>query len=295
MLVFLKVVKSKYYTNKFNEKDLFTARSLFKSSGRLSSDRKSKGDNGLKTIMEDADESYDAEKAKQRDTCQTIYEERSSNHQTTFSVPGRRSHIDGERLQKIVRRNHLERKTDEEPEIVSAFSQDRSEDYIIQPRKYKKDNYADLAISNQTNGMYKSNNYDEAHLFSTSNNQKKVERGVKNLQIKFNFSETESDEDLSENPEQDNINNQYGRQTIDLNGPIYDPSMLNKEGKACMSELGQAESEASDVNKILDQMESKSFKGFGESDLGNSIDSRLNEGAMLRSRRQNKQLQEIFM
>ena len=62
-----------------------------------------------------------------------------------------------------------------------------------------------------------------------------------------------------------------------------------------MSELSQAESETNDVNKILDQMESKSFKGFGEDDVGNSIDSQLNEGAVLRSRHHHKIMEEIFM
>ena len=48
---------------------------------------------------------------------------------------------------------------------------------------------------------------------------------------KFRFSETESDDDLSESSKQDDINNQYERQTIDLNGPMYDPALLNNHGK----------------------------------------------------------------
>eukprot|EP00343_Euplotes_focardii_P004396 CAMPEP_0205809832 /NCGR_PEP_ID=MMETSP0205-20121125/14060_1 /ASSEMBLY_ACC=CAM_ASM_000278 /TAXON_ID=36767 /ORGANISM="Euplotes focardii, Strain TN1" /LENGTH=89 /DNA_ID=CAMNT_0053087453 /DNA_START=620 /DNA_END=889 /DNA_ORIENTATION=- len=69
---------------------------------------------------------------------------------------------------------------------------------------------------------------DERKLFSKRNIKKNSERGVKDIQLKFNFSESDSDDDLSDTPKED-YTNQYGRQTIDLNGPIYDPSMTGKE------------------------------------------------------------------
>lgn len=136
----------------------------------------------------------------------------------------------------------MERKTYEEPEIISAFSTDKSEDYAIQPRKYMKPNFGDDRNIKEEYykeqekvifGCYtkKDTKKQLLELSKDEPSDEKHERGVHNVQIKFRFSETESDDDLSENSKQDDINNQYGRQTIDLNGPMYDPALLNNHGK----------------------------------------------------------------
>lgn len=135
-------------------------------------------------------------------------------------------------------------------------------------------------------------------VFGIEKKPKKKEGNVKDIQLKFNFSETESemDDDISQNPRDNEINNDYGRQTIDLNGPIYDPSLLPSKNNGCMSELCHEESEADDVNRILDQMDSQSFRGFGNSDLDNSLADQLNDGRMVRQRRQNKSgMNDIFI
>ncbi|CAI2371399.1 unnamed protein product [Moneuplotes crassus] len=297
LLVSIKVIKSKYYTNKFNEKDLFNARSLFKAKGRLSHEKRRKEDEGLKTILEDVDESCDVENGNKRETCKTIYEDRFSHTYSTFSVPGRNSHlhVDGERLQHNLRRNYHERKTGEEPEIISVFSTEKSEDYAIPQRQFMKADFGNDKLEKAAYLKAK-----ERALFGNFNSQNDnasklpAQEGVKS-QIKIDFSESGSeDEELSDCPRQDDINNVYGRDTIDLNGPMYDPMILKKNGKGCMSEFSQAESEANDMNKILNHMEEKPFKGFEEDDITNSVDSRINEGAMLRSRHHNNDMEDLF-
>jgi hypothetical protein len=63
-----------------------------------------------------------------------------------------------------------------------------------------------------------------------------------------------------------------------------------------MSEIGYAESEADDMNRLLDQMENQSFKGFGGSDLDNSMEEKLNEGALFRpNRKQRVNMNDIFI
>jgi hypothetical protein len=56
LLVFIKGLKSKFYTNKFDEKGHFSARKLFKGQGRSSAGSKGPKD-VLKTISEEANES----------------------------------------------------------------------------------------------------------------------------------------------------------------------------------------------------------------------------------------------
>lgn len=57
---------------------------------------------------------------------------------------------------------------------------------------------------------------------------KKKNNDTNNIKIKFNFSEKDSDdEDIksTKNNEAEEIN-EYGRQTLDLNGPIFDPGLI---------------------------------------------------------------------
>lgn len=56
---------------------------------------------------------------------------------------------------------------------------------------------------------------------------------------------------------------------------MYDTDSHIKKNNGCFSESGH-HSEVDDMNKLLEQMENKSFKGFKDSDC-NSIDENLNE------------------
>lgn len=257
-MFFIKAIKSKFHTNKFNEKDLFTARKLFKGNERLSGGSKGKNNDLLKTITEEGSMSYDAENAKQRDSCQTAFEHRSSYNSGIAANSNNTQHIDGERIHGgVLRRNHHNRNTDDEPEIVSMFSADKSEDYVIQNRKFMKPHFEDKPVDRigyykeKEKAMFGYGDHDDMPKFAPPKMQKRQteEPSVKDLKLKFDFAESESeyDDEISENPREE-IGNEYGRQTIDLNGPFYDPSLLSKQSKACISELGRAESEADDVN-----------------------------------------------
>ena len=309
LLIFFKAFKTKFYTNKFNEKDVFTARKLFKSTGSDSAKLKPKPKETLNIIKEEENESCDVENGRGRDSCFTTSEQRNSDMRDTYERGSYANefNIDGERMQGVLRRNYQDRKTNDEPEILSMFSADKSEDYMIQPRKYIKPNFEDKR--EQRIEYYKQR---ERAIFGYDENDepefrfakpkkakvKKNETGVKNLQLKFNFSDSESDaeDDALNNPREIEINNDFGRQTIDLNGPLYDPSMLPRQTTAWMSEIGYAESEADDMNRLLDQMENQSFKGFGGSDLDNSMEEKLNEGALFRpNRKQRVNMNDIFI
>lgn len=247
ILFFVKAFKTKFNTNKFNEKDLFTARKLFKGNERLSAGSKGKNNDCLKTIAEEASISDDVEFGKQRDSCQTAYEHRSSYTSNIAANSNNTQNIDGEHLMGgTLRRNHHNRKTEDEPEIVSMFSADKSEDYAIQNRKFMKPNFDDKP--GERIGYYKEkekaifgySDNEEMPRFNPSkkNKQEKTDQSVKDMKLKFDFggSESEYDDEMSENP-RDETGNQYGRVTIDLNGPFYDPSLIKKQSKACMSEM----------------------------------------------------------
>lgn len=180
----------------------------------------------------------------------------------------------------------MERKTNDEPEILSAFSADKSEDYAILPRMYIKPNFEDkrekrVEFYKEKERAIFGYDYSDAEeqpkFTKETKNPKERKEEIKDIQLKFSFSEDDSDEDeLTSNNRELEVNEDFGRQTIDLNGPIYDTKPCLSRNNECLSEIGKAESEADDVNKILRSMDCRSFKGFNQSDLGNSLDDNLN-------------------
>ena len=117
--------KSKFYTNKFDQKELFTAKKLFKPHFSQNKKLKNKHKEVLKVIKEDENESYDVESIRYRPSCHTATDRKDSQ---TIERYSHNSHIDGERMQQLVRRNSNSRKSGDEPEIKSAFSTEKSSD-----------------------------------------------------------------------------------------------------------------------------------------------------------------------
>ncbi|CAI2371960.1 unnamed protein product [Moneuplotes crassus] len=292
VVLFIKAIKSKYDNSQFNDKNLFDAKSMFKKKARSSYEKKGQGDNGLNTILEDANESYDVENFNKRETCKTIYEDRYSDTYGQFSNQRKSSKLGENFLEGY--RNVKEGKISEEPD-VSTFSTDRSEDYPLPHRNFMKNKFEKDELEKAAYLKEKENAiFGMASGQSDYDSKQGIQDQIK-TQIKFNFSESESEfDDLSENPRQEDLNNINGRETIDLNGPLYDPATFKKKVKGCMSEFSQAESEANDMNKLLHNMEANSLKDVEDDVVSNSSDSRVNQGAMLRSRHQNRDMEDIF-
>jgi hypothetical protein len=295
LIVFVKAFRVKFYTNKFNEKDMFSARKLFKGMRRDTDRSKKKDREELNVIKEEPNESYDVEKEGFRESWLTSQEHRFSDMRDTYERGSYAKEFswDGERIQGVVRRNHLDRKTNEEPEILSLYSQDKSDDLIIQTRKFMKPNF-EPKREDRINYYkekekfifgYEENAAENIPKFESKPKKvkdKKKKNETENIKIKFNFSEKDSEEEdmQSTNNNEIEVNNEYGRQTIDLNGPIFDPGLVQRRGQTWLSDRGKTESEADDMNNILDQMEkNSSFKGFGKSDLDDSTDKKLNTKA----------------
>jgi len=307
--VFVKAFRSKFYTNNFNEKDLFSARSLFKDTQRSSARSSKLNKKGLKVIKEEVNESFDQEKGRDRESCLTSNEVRFSDMRDTYeqcSYP-EEVNIEGERIQNIIRRNHQDRKSNDEPEILSMYSADKSDDLIIQSRKFMKPNF-EASREDRINYITEKKRalfgYDDAETNSPiveiskkkkkSKKAKKVNNEMNNIEIKFGFSENESDAE-SQNDQRDiDMNHDYGRQTLDLNGPIDDPALVQRRALACMSDIGNDQSEADDVNLILDNMESKSFKGFCNSDIDNS-ESHADERMMFKTKSKKASFMDIML
>ena len=64
LLILFMAIKSKFYTNKYGQKDLFTAKKLFKNRYQKHDKMKNRLNQGLKPIKEDENESYDVESFK---------------------------------------------------------------------------------------------------------------------------------------------------------------------------------------------------------------------------------------
>lgn len=276
LLGLLKVFKSKFYTNKFNENtNLFNARKLFKGGAAAENHKNRDSQKEKLGVIKEENSDNDNENIRFRASCATTSEYRMSDMGETYERGSyaQGSNLDGERMQGLLRKNHQDRKTGDEPEILSAFSQDKSEDYLIQPRQFIKPNFGDARekridyYRQKEQAIFGYSEKDSQYPQFTKPKKKKNikgESGVQNMKIKFDFMEGDSEMD-EEDPYEDKevpIDNNLGRQTLDLNGPIYDPKFMNRDQDGCISEIGYAESEADDVNKILDQMESQSFKGF---------------------------------
>jgi len=299
LLMLFKAFKDKLYTNKFNDKDLFTAKKLFKNNIPSNEKMKNKHKEVLKVIKEDDNESYDVESIRYRASCETTSEKRNSNNKESFERGSYafNSHIDGERLQTSAKRSYKDRNSNDEPEIMSVFSTDKSSDYAVKPRKYMKVKYGQedeykprdtLAFGYEKPTEFKTKTKKTS---KANDKETKDEVGVQDLKIKFNFTDDESDDEddiYSSNGKDIDLNTEFGRQTIDLNGPIYDQNVINQNENGYLSEVGNPESEVDDMNKLLEQMENKSFKGFRDSDLGNSIDEKLNEGLVEETRLRSK-------
>ena len=105
-------------------------------------------------------------------------------------------------MQGILRRNHLDRKTNEEPEILSAFSVDKSDDFAMMPRKYIKpnfDNKRDKRVEyykEREKAIFGYDDNEDITAFKPKTKKpKRQEKGVKNLTLKFEFSDNESEQE----------------------------------------------------------------------------------------------------
>lgn len=219
---------------------------------------------------------------------------RKNKESQTVERYSHNSHIDGERMQNLIKREAKPRNSGEEPEIKSAFSTEKSSDYAVNPRKYKKSKYDTAENEKERNtltfGYGQPVEITKRMPKDSSKSNKKARTqqdiGVKDLKIKFDFAnDNEDDSDSADDENEEELylkeidhKSEFGRQTIDLNGPIYDQNEPSQRGDECYSEAGHPQSEVDDVNKLLEQMDNTSFKGFRDSDLGNSIDEKLNEG-----------------
>lgn len=84
LIVFVKAFRVKFYTNKFDEKELFSARRLFKGMGRDTARSKKKDKEELNIIKEEPNESYDVERDGNRESCLTSQEHRFSDMRDTY-------------------------------------------------------------------------------------------------------------------------------------------------------------------------------------------------------------------
>ena len=295
LLVLFKSLKVIFHTNKYSEKDLFSARKLFKSKEADVPKAQSKPSSAEKIAKGFNKEQESSESSGYKYSWGTINEDYenelvSSNQRGTFT---NEFNADGERVQGILRRNHLDRKTNEEPEILSAFSVDKSDDFAMMPRKYIKpnfDNKRDKRVEyykEREKAIFGYDDNEDITAFKPKTKKpKRQEKGVKNLTLKFEFSDNESEqegvfyeyfpEQKVQHPKKWNVTENIGRQTIDLNGPIYDPNLISKKDRDTLSELEKDGSEAEEVNNLLTQFGCKSFKGFVDSDLTNTRDEKLN-------------------
>lgn len=282
-------------TNKFNEKEMFYPRKLFKGKGSDCSRRSYKPKPSLKPIKEEHNESGDEEDLRSlASSTPSVLQKRE--YQT--GALSRDTFVDGERVQKVVRRNHQERKSTETAEILSAFSTEKSEDYAILPRGYKKPNFRedrDKRVEYFREREKAIFGYEEPDHAEASVHPKKPktgnaqEKGLKQLEIKFNFvsdsEESDNDECFGADCQKEIKLDGNFRNTVDVSASGYSKGSFFNQNDECISEIEIANSEADDAGNILNQLESLSFHGFCPSDLktGNRellMDELMNHGKL---------------
>ena len=171
--------------------------------------------------------------SKQRASCATTHEKRDSlsNYKESFERGSyaQNSHIDGERMQGFALRNSNLRNSDDEPEIKSVFSTDKSSDYAVLPRKYKSSRYGEEKESKDKNTY--NFGYEEpvyvnkraSRAKKNSSKESKQEIGVKDLKIKFDFcNDNEDSEDDTYNiPNKYNYSKIFEKFDIIFNRPDW--------------------------------------------------------------------------
>ena len=205
LLIMFKSLKVILYTNKYNEKDLFSARKLFKSKDGEASKSRTKFGAISNAAKEHQQELADTESCGFKHSWGTINVESesdqlTSNQRGSWSI---NSHIDGERVQGVQRRNHLERKTNDEPEILSCFSIDKSDDFAIMPRKYIKPNFEEKRdkrveyYKEREKAIfgYDDKEEDFPNFKIKQRKPKKEDKGIKNFTVKYDFSDNESEQE----------------------------------------------------------------------------------------------------